>query len=113
MVKVNIYIDNLSNITKFTVKGHANYDDYGKDIVCSAVSVLAQTTILSLNKVCMINEKDLDYTIDDGYTEVNLPKNIDNIKLEKSQIVLKTFETGIRSIVESYPKHVTLKCREV
>ena len=30
-----------------TISGHANYDEYGKDIVCSAVS---STVILSIDK---------------------------------------------------------------
>lgn len=113
MVKVDIYMDNQNNISKYIVRGHADYGEDGSDIVCSAVSVLAQTAIISIIENCDIDEKSIDYTIDDGYLEFNLPKNIDEIKLEKSQIVLKTFEVGIKSIIESYPKHVTLRYREV
>ena len=32
------------------VSGHAEYDDYGKDIVCAAVSVLVINTINSIDK---------------------------------------------------------------
>ena len=30
------------------VNGHANYNEYGKDIVCAGVSAIVQTTILGL-----------------------------------------------------------------
>jgi uncharacterized protein YsxB (DUF464 family) len=47
MIKVSITKD------KIIVSGHACYDEYGKDIVCAAVSATVLTTIngiLSINK---------------------------------------------------------------
>lgn len=47
MIKVNIKEDVI------TIKGHAGYDKYGKDIVCAAVSSTVITTvnaILSIDK---------------------------------------------------------------
>jgi uncharacterized protein YsxB (DUF464 family) len=47
MVKVSISKD------KIVVSGHANYDEYGKDFVCAAVSATVLTTInaiLSIDK---------------------------------------------------------------
>ena len=39
MIKVEI------ENNKIEIKGHANYDDYGKDIVCATVSSIVITTI--------------------------------------------------------------------
>ena len=39
MIKVNIKNNEI------TVSGHANYDDYGKDIVCASVSSLVISTV--------------------------------------------------------------------
>lgn len=39
MIKVEI------ENNKIEIKGHANYDDYGKDIVCASVSSILITTI--------------------------------------------------------------------
>lgn len=39
MIKVEI------ENNKIEIKGHANYDDYGKDIVCASVSSMVITTI--------------------------------------------------------------------
>jgi uncharacterized protein YsxB (DUF464 family) len=48
MIKVSIYknVDNL--ITGFSLSGHADYSQYGSDIVCAAVSVLVINTINSI-----------------------------------------------------------------
>ena len=42
MIKVEI------ENNKIEIKGHANYDDYGKDIVCASVSSIVITTINAL-----------------------------------------------------------------
>ena len=37
MIRINVNKEN-NQIKKITLEGHANYDEYGKDIVCAAVS---------------------------------------------------------------------------
>lgn len=115
MIRVKIFKDDNNYIKKYTIDGHANYDNYGKDIVCSAISVLAQTTLLSLVEVCGLEEKAIKYSIDNeiGFLDVNLPKNIEISILEKTQIVLNTLIVGVNSVIESYPRYVTLQYREV
>ena len=44
MVKVFVKKEN-SNIKEILFKGHALYSDYGKDIVCAAISSIVITTI--------------------------------------------------------------------
>ena len=109
MINVEIFRDK-DYIIGFEVKGHANFAKYGEDIVCAAISVLSQTSLMSLIEVCSIEERKLDYSIDDetGFLEIKLPKNLDRESLKKSQIVLKTFELGVKSIIESYPNNVAL-----
>lgn len=115
MIKVKIFRDENDYIKKYTISGHANFDDYGKDIVCAAISILSQTALLSLVEVCGLKEESIEYKIDDktGFLDVNLPMNIEKVILEKTQIVLNTLVVGINSVIESYPKYVTLQNREV
>ncbi|HHX16686.1 MAG TPA: ribosomal-processing cysteine protease Prp [Mollicutes bacterium] len=52
MIKVNVLKKN-EQLSKIKITGHAGYDDYGKDIVCAAVSATVITTIngiLALSK---------------------------------------------------------------
>jgi len=115
MIKVTIFKDREGYIGRYNISGHAGYDIKGKDIVCAAVSVLAQTTLISLVEVCGVRENILDYEIDEkkGIIDVSLPKTIDRSLRMKTEIVLKTLEVGIKSILENYPEYVTLKYREV
>lgn len=115
MIAITIYRNSKDYITRFRVEGHSGYDVKGKDIVCAAVSALAQTSLIALIEVLNIEEKDIDYFIDEskGLLDVNIPTIISVEKLDKIQIVFKTFEVGIKSIVESYPNYVTLAYKEV
>ncbi len=115
MIKTKIYEDKHKNIVRFTLTGHAGFADKGLDIVCAAVSILAHTALISLNEVCKIDEKDIDYFIDDdnGVLKVSLPNNLDEVKREKANIVLKSMELGLISIMEIYPENITLEYGEV
>ncbi len=115
MIVVEISIDRFGFMRGYTIKGHSDYAHYGEDIVCAGVSILAHTALNSMIEVCGIDEDEIDYSIDDeiGYLEMNLPNELDEIVLDRTQIVLKVFELGIMSIIENYPKYVTLKYGEV
>ena len=43
MIKISYKKDKL--IEEIKIQGHAMYSDFGKDIVCSAVSTMVTTTI--------------------------------------------------------------------
>ncbi len=115
MIKIKIFKNDLGHIIRYNITGHANYKPYGEDIVCSAVSILSYTGLNALLELCGLNKNEIIYTIDEssGYLDVVLPKIIPVLSLEKTEIVLKTFEIGINSVIESYPKYVTLEYREV
>ncbi|MGO1368005.1 MAG: ribosomal-processing cysteine protease Prp [Senegalia sp. (in: firmicutes)] len=110
MTKVEFFFDDDGNILKYIMNGHTGYDEHGKDIVCAAVSVLAQTGLMSLLE--FLNLK-ISYLIEDGYIKVILPKNLNKDDFEKSQIVLNTVLIGIKSVAESYPDYISLDYREV
>ncbi len=57
MIKVQFHIGKDGKIRGFQVKGHAGYADHGRDIVCAAVSALAQTAVLGLTKVAGLTAK--------------------------------------------------------
>lgn len=49
VITVNVKDD--GNTLNIEIRGHANYDQHGRDIVCSAVSAISQTAILGLQAV--------------------------------------------------------------
>ncbi|GMG97246.1 ribosomal-processing cysteine protease Prp [Tepidimicrobium xylanilyticum] len=115
MIRITIFKDKLGHIERYYISGHAGYDIKGKDIVCAAVSILAQTTLMSLVEVCGVAEDEITYAIDGdkGIVDVTLPEHIEPSIRLKTETVLRTMELGIKSILEIYPEYVTLKYREV
>lgn len=113
MITAKIYRDRNNYIRRYTIIGHSGYAEHGKDIICSAMSILAQTALLSLVKVCGLKENEIDYSIDDeiGLLDVTLPYKIEASILKKTEVVLKTLVVGIESIVENYPGYIKLEYR--
>ena len=66
MIKISIN-EEKNKINEIIIKGHALYDDYGKDIVCSSVSSIVITTVnacLSIDKESInVDEKVFKITI--------------------------------------------------
>ena len=50
MITVTICQSSEGEITGFSIQGHAGYAERGSDIVCAAVSVLAQNTVNSIEQ---------------------------------------------------------------
>lgn len=110
MIKIVIYKAQEGNITGFKVTGHAGFDAYGKDIVCSAVSALAQTALLGLLKVA---EADAAYEIDDGYLNCRLNQVESGRKRIMCDAILETMYEGLKNIRESYIKCIDIVEEEV
>ncbi|MTI68756.1 MAG: ribosomal-processing cysteine protease Prp [Firmicutes bacterium] len=110
MTNIKFFKNSNGDIVKYILKGHTGFEESGKDIVCSAVSVLAITGANSLNEVCNINIK---VNMEDGYLEVLIPEDINTEKRDKANVVIETILVGIKSTMESYPDYITLEYGEV
>lgn len=94
---VNVVI----NDSGYTVKGHADYDKEGKDIVCSAISSLTQTIAITLNKECRAS--------------ILITKNGIDVKLreygDKEKLLLKTLYIGLNNIEKEYSECIQIKIK--
>ncbi|MDU2648713.1 hypothetical protein HMPREF3045_00670 [Anaerococcus sp. HMSC075B03] len=103
MIDVTLLIKNEKRLG-FAIKGHANFDQHGYDIVCAAVSILSYTAVNTLDYY----EIDFDFFDDEKEMKVSL-KNSN----EKSEIILNNFEIGIKTLLTNYNEYVNLNYREV
>lgn len=95
---INVTLISKSNqIIGFEISGHAGFAEYGQDIICSAVSVLAINTI---NSVEAFTKDRFDFTIreNDGFLYFKLISDVS----EQSQLLLNSFKLGIISIKQQY-----------
>lgn len=103
MIDVTLLIKNEKRLG-FAIKGHANFDQHGYDIVCAAVSILSYTAVNALDYY----EVEFDFFDDDNEMKVSLEN-----PNEKSEIILNNFEIGIKTLLTNYNEYVNLNYREV
>ena len=99
MIKVEVIKEN-NFLKEITLKGHANYDDYGKDIVCASVSSMLITTV---NGILSIDKDVIDVTENDGFTKIKVIRNT-----EVSDKLLENLISLLRELEEEYPKNIQI-----
>jgi len=87
-------------LKQITIKGHAKYADYGKDIVCAGVSSILTTTV---NAILSFDEESLE--IEEAKEFVLKIKKNDEITTKLLQNMLNLFA----ELQESYPKNITIR----
>lgn len=109
MIEVRLKPHSLGGYKSIEMLGHAQYADYGKDIVCAGISALIQTAVLGLENVVNIKPS---VQKKQGYFLLKLPDNMTMEELEKAKIILDTTFLGIEDISKSYPLNIRLKVLE-
>lgn len=102
MIKIKVARDE-SGISFISMHGHAQYDEYGKDIVCSAASTIIIGGINAIAKLGYLSF--ISYKVEAGDVELK----INNTKNFELQIILKTILIQFQSIEESYPKYIQVQ----
>ena len=99
MIKVNYVVSN-DLIKSVSIKGHAFYDTYGKDIVCAAVSSIVTTTI---NDILALTEDKIKYDTQDGNVLITVVS--DNEVVEK---LLNVMLNMLKELASDYPKNIKI-----
>ena len=100
MLKVVVKKQN-SEIKKINLLGHADYDDYGKDIVCSSASSIMITTV---NAIMMFDKSYITYEPKKDNFEIILNKNdkvVDNL--------IKNMINMFKELQQDYPKNIKIE----
>ena len=87
--------------SKIQVKGHALYDSYGKDIVCSSVSSILITTI---NGILSIDSNAISYKQNKDGIILEVKKN-DNVTLKLIDNMIEL----LTKLSNDYPKNIQIK----
>ena len=99
MIKVNIKKKN-NIIESIKCKGHANYEEYGKDIVCASFSTMI---IVSINAILEFDENAISYTDNNNLEIINIKK--DNI----TNKILNNLVNMIYELRDNYDKNIDIK----
>lgn len=95
MIVVNRYNGGIS------VKGHAHYDEPGKDVVCAAVSTLAQVLIASIET---LTTDEIQYVMQPGTVDIKFGD-----LSEAATLLIDSFFIGCEMVSKSYPDNVVVE----
>lgn len=87
-------------IKEITIKGHAGYDESGKDIVCAALSSIV---ITSINAIIRIDNEAIDYEDKNGI-KIEVLKH-DNI----IDSLIDNLIDLLIELKEKYPKYIEIR----
>jgi len=102
MIKINVK-KNKNTIYQITIKGHANYDEFGKDIVCAAVSTMAITTT---NAIISLDES-IDCIEKNGMLDIKVLKDT-----EVNKKLLDNMLKMLEELEQEYPKNIKIRNEE-
>lgn len=100
MIKVEVKAFNLT-IDEVSIKGHAMYDDYGKDIVCAACSSIVTTTI---NGILKLDKNSLEYKQDKEGLIIKVINTSDT-----TNTLLYNMIDLLKELESDYPTNISIK----
>lgn len=99
MIKVKLTKSN-NIVDKIIITGHANYADYGKDIVCAAVS---STVITTVNILLSLDDKSINYSQNSDLV-IEVLKNSDTVSK-----IINVLISNLSQLEKAYPKNLKLE----
>lgn len=107
MIKIKMYRQtNDSTIRSFSIKGHADYDQSGKDIVCAGVSAIAVGTVNSIEALTGVV---LNHQTHHGLLKASRPDFIPQDQLMQVNLLLESMLVMLQTIEHSYGKYVAIQ----
>ena len=94
MVKISIKDDEI------IISGHANYEDYGKDIVCASISSIALSTI---NAIIEFDNTSIDVEEKNGYLKINILKHT-----KETDTLISNMNKLFEELELKYPKNIKI-----
>ncbi len=103
-----VFYEKEGLLTEFEISGHTEKADYGKDVLCAAISVASQMTVFGLQE-----ELKLKPFVDmyDGY--LNLKLNQEDINRPEVQILMRTCLDFLKELSKKEKKFMKLEVKNV
>ena len=100
MIKVEVKKEK-GKYTGVKILGHAMYDDYGKDIVCSSASSIVTTTI---NGILSLKKGSLSYMISKQGMNIKVLSDDNN-----TQILIQNMISLLKELEKNYKDNIQVK----
>lgn len=95
MIKIKVLSDSI------TMSGHAEYDEYGKDIVCAAASSILTTTV---NAILALENETITYENKDDTFSLRILKHT-----HTTDTLIKNMMHLLEDLENQYPENIRIK----
>lgn len=103
MITVDISLNQEGQVTDIEMSGHADSDEYGKDLVCAGASAVVFGSANAI--IGMTDESpDIDMSEDGGYFHLRSV----NLENEQAQTLLQGLIISLKTIEEEYGQYIKL-----
>ncbi|GER66200.1 hypothetical protein BpJC7_04660 [Weizmannia acidilactici] len=109
MIEVCIKRTEDGRISSFQMKGHANFAEYGQDIVCAGASAVSFGTVNAMMEVAGV-EPEIRQS-KSGLLQCKIPAGLPEEASEKAQILLEGMVVSLQTIEREYGEfiHITFQ----
>ena len=107
MIAITI-VKSGQNIMTIDITGHSGYAEAGSDIVCSAISTLAENLALSLDKIAGVTPKIIRDEIIPHFS-ISIPSTTKGKKFEDAQILMQSAVLGMKEVRDGNMKYIKIK----
>lgn len=90
----------------FRIEGHAGYAESGFDIVCAAVTAVAETAVLGLTRVAGIRPTVIRR---DGFLSCEIGEVAEPAAAQAAGVILDTMALGLGDIAVDYAEYVRVE----
>ncbi len=97
---IKCIVNKDDKVNSVVISGHANYSEYGTDIVCSAVSMLSYAIA---NKIMLLGYKNVVNITDNKFEFIN------NVENSDVNLLLDTLVDGLYMVSDQYAKYIKIK----
>ncbi|HUY11692.1 MAG TPA: ribosomal-processing cysteine protease Prp [Candidatus Dormibacteraeota bacterium] len=104
MLTVTFFEDSRGRLSSFVASGHAQFADYGEDIVCAAVSSVLQAARLGLEEHARVAPE-----VEQESGDMSLRVRSEDRRRDDVRAILATALLAVERIAAQYPQSVT--CR--
>ena len=102
MIKVTFYYNDEFKIKGFELRGHANYGEFGYDIVCASATTNSIGVVNSLEEL-----QNVGFEVQEA-EEGFIAAFIKEEDIERSQLLLNHLKRTLEEISREYPKNIKI-----
>lgn len=110
MTNATFLTNHEGSLIGFVIQGHSGYSIHGYDIVCSAISTMAQAAIFGITEIAKIKATS---SIDPKEVKMSIVvTDREPVNFDKAEFMLKTAYSLIEGVQDQYPDYVNLSLEQ-